>query len=443
MAAEQLAGVGRILPLRADSSREAAVGGATQLIHGYYDRRKGATHFEFSIEDAVTHTMRAVSLDGDALRAADTIAKAVEPPAKPFSTSSAQAVQLWGEGNFERAVELDPDFGLAWRDLIQSQAARPEQALQSANKALARSTLRSPLERVQIQRLAGQFSGDAAMSSRAVQELVRLVPNDSGLVRKLAEEATNLRQFPEAIQLYRSVLRLEPEDSTTYNLLGYAQFFSGDLPGARQSLDEYSRHPGQEANGQDSQGEILFMAGQFGEAEKYFLRGHEANPGMLEGADLLKAAYARWLSGDLAGADAIFERYLKYRSEHADPSVVWRRSTWEYSTGRQAQAVDRLKGVTGPSALLAQAQLKVFESRGTVVDSLSQDLARLEQAYKKTPPSGDGLVRVLFARGLLKAGKKAETAKLVALWPLPESGDPSLQPLLYPMFLELKESLAK
>jgi hypothetical protein len=53
------------------------------------------------------------------------------------------------------------------------------------------------------------------------------------------------------------------------------------------------------------------------------------------------------------------------------------------------------------------------------------------------------VVRVFYARGLLKAGRKAEAEKLLELWPLPDSGEASLQPLLFPLYLELKKELGK
>jgi tetratricopeptide (TPR) repeat protein len=335
------------------------------------------------------------------------MANAIDPAAHSFSTQNAAAFEAWGQGKFDQAVELDPDFGAAWRGLVQTYSSEPTQAAELAGNALARTSLRGPLERAQLALLSGQLRQDPAAVSQASVELVRLVPNDSGLARKLADDETAARHFEQAVRLYQRVIELEPNEPILYNLLGYAQFFAGDLPAARKSLDEYFRHQGQEANALDSQGEVLFMAGQFAQAETYFLRAHEINPDLLQGADLQKAAYARWLSGDLPGADQIFEKYMKYRSDHADATVSWRRASWEYATGRQAAALDRQREVTGPTAQLAQGQLQILLNRDKVLDNISSDLAALDQSYRRAPASADGVVRVLYARGLLKAGMKA------------------------------------
>ena len=35
-----------------------------------------------------------------------------------------------------------------------------------------------------------------------------------------------------------------------------------------------------------------------------------------------------------AQADKMMEDYFKYRSDHGDQTVIWRRAVWEYATGR-------------------------------------------------------------------------------------------------------------
>lgn len=427
IASRQLAGVGKIVPLRGSSSREAVALRADRAVHGYFDRRHGKLHFEFTIEDMAAHSMIPVALDGEALEAAATIAKAIDAGAQPFSTANTNAVQAWAERNFAVAVELDPDFGTAWRDLAQSQKMpRPTVAA-----ALQRPTLRTPLDRAQLELLAAQLDNDSDRIREAGSKLAELLPNEASLARLLAQQESNARRFPQAVQYYERAIRLEPDDPSQYNALGYAQFFAGDLAGARKTLDQYMKFPGQEANALDSQGEVLFMAGQFKDAEQYFQRAHAQNPALLGGGDLLKAAYAHWLAGDLSGADAIFKSYIEYLSQNNDSTMVWRTAIWEYSTGRQAQAVARLRGWTDATS---RNQLLVWDKKLVL-----PDIEQLRAQYLKTPPPADGLIRTFYASALRNAGKSAEAEQLTKIWPLPESGDPLLQSLMYPIFLELKK----
>lgn len=441
MASTQLTGVGKILPIRGSSSREAASARANHLVHGYVDRRKGALHFEFSIEDAATHKMQTVTSDGDALKASTDLAKAIDSSARPFSSSMASAIEAWALHDFPRAVQLDPDFGLAWRDLIQSQIQnqQPQAAVQAAATALQRSTLRSEFDRAQLAFLVANLKGDQEALTKTSADLARLQPNDTKLVRALADRESNARKFDDAIRLYKQVIDTDPDDALTLNALGYAQFFKGDLDAARKSLEEYAKRPGQDANGADSLGEILFMAGQFPEAERLFKDAHAKNPNLLTGGDLMKAAYAHWLGGDLSGADKMMEDYFKYRSDHGDQTVIWRRSVWEYATGRPDAAASRLKSAMGPVGEIAQRQLLVWQNAAGLV----QDPAALQRAYLSTPPTADGLIRTLYANALWRAGHNDDAAKLIALWPLPEIGDPMVQSFQYPFYLALKKGLGK
>jgi Flp pilus assembly protein TadD len=254
----------------------------------------------------------------------------------------------------------------------------------------------------------------------------------------MATQQMNGRHFSEAAQSYQSLLRESPDDIESWNMLGYAQAFAGDPDAARKSFERYGSDPAHAANALDSQGEGAFLNGRFAEAEKSFLEAHAKNSALLGGGDLLKAAYARWLQGDLPGADQHFSQYLAFRTQQNDPLIPWRQAVWEYSTGRREPAIARLSGVTGAAADVARTQLAVWRD----ASRLPQDPALLKQAFDRTPPANDGITRVLFAAALAHTGQKDQARKLIALWPLPGSeGDPLLQSLLFPKYLELKQEL--
>lgn len=159
---------------------------------------------------------------------------------------------------------------------------------------------------------------------------------------------------------------------------------------------------------------------------------------MLNGADLLKAAYSHWLEGDLPGADKVFSQYIAFRTGQKDHLIPWRQAVWEYSTGRTGAAIARLSNVTGPAANLANAQLAPWKDPS----KLPHDLAALKQSYERTPPAADGIPRVFYAAALAEAGQKDEARKLIALWPLPgQENDPLIQSFVFPKYLELKREL--
>ena len=136
-----------------------------------------------------------------------------------------------------------------------------------------------------------------------------------------------------------------------------------------------------------------------------------------------------------ASAEGAAARFKQARQPSSD--TPWREASWLYATGRKEEAMAKLQNAPAPIADLAAKQLVVW--RGQMKPP--GDLAALKKLYEQTPPSSDAEVRTFYAAALLAAGEKSEAAKLLALWPLPESGgEPLLQSLIYPMFIEARRT---
>jgi tetratricopeptide (TPR) repeat protein len=414
---------------------------ATRFVHGYFTGRDGSLRFAIEVEDTSRHKMVSSSVaTGGVLDAMDAAAPSLAPVTHAFSTTNAEAVTAWGHGDDERAVAIDPDFGTAWLDWVQKLAAtgNTPQATETAQRALARPTLRSPVDRARIRFETAVLRKDAAARERALVELARLEPADEAASLALAQAEFNARHFRDAAAQYRNLLRLDPANAAAMNSLGYAEAYSGELDAARKSFEEYGQQPGQKTNSLDSLGEAFFVNGRFTDAEKYFMAAYQSNPSFLGGADLLKAAYARWLAGDLVSADASMKSYLEFRAKLHDPLIVWREASWDFTTGRGEQAIAKLQNAPPNQKDLAEKQTAVW--RGTV--PMPNDLTALHQSYEQTEPASDGEARTFYAAALFAAGRKEEARALVALWPLPDSaGDPLFQSLVYPEFIELRKGL--
>ncbi len=438
MLVEELAGSSRILAVRVNTVGVADLGGATQLLHCTYTQRGGALEISYALEDAERHRMVSTgSASGAALFAVSMLARTLDAGATPFSTPNAEAAAAWGRGEFERAVTLDPDFGAAWGSWIVQvqQSGKPDGAEAIAERALARASLRTPLNRAQIQLSSALLRKDETARIAALTELSRLTPRDSGTLLALAEIEQRQRRFPAAEEFYRRALAIDPDNGGALNGLGYAQGESGDLDGAKKTLEQYGQKPEQAVNALDSLGEVHFMNGRFAEAYNYFTRATMRQADFLGGAPLLKAAYAHWLAGNLAGADALMQKYLANQN---DIQIVWKQATWLYATGRRDQALAMLDKAPANQAAAMARQRSVW--RGEVHPP--EDLEQLKRIYESTNPAADGLPRTLYAAALAKAGKTDEARALLKMWPLPESAaDPMLQSLLYPRFLELRKTL--
>ncbi len=362
---------------------------------------------------------------GPPLAAMTAAAKQIDPGAQSFSTSREDAIDAWGHRDYEKAVSIDPDFGIAWLQWMETVIQRGDsaQALSIADRALAQKGLRSDVDRARIELLAANLRNDSAGRSAALAKLAKET-NDPATMLALAESQLNARNFDAAIAAYRQALKENPDNAAAMLSLGYAQAYAGRIDAAKETLEKYGKQPNQKTNSLDSIGEAYFMNGRFAEAERYFLAANESNPGFMNGGELLKAAYAHWLAGDLKGADALAAKSLH---------DAWRESVWLFSTGRRDQAIAKLNAF--PNKQIVERQIAVWNA------PLPSDLAALKNRYEHTPPSSDGQARVFYAAALAEAGRIEEARKLLQRWPLPvEQGvDVMAESRVFPTFLELRK----
>jgi Tfp pilus assembly protein PilF len=433
--AAELTGGPQTLPLTVETMRDARLENATQVIHGYFDRREGTLHFEVAVEDPERRKMISTKVvDGAPLEAINSIAGKLGSGVRAFSTSNPEAAEAWGRGNYEGAVALDPDFGEAWLAWTRKLASTgdPHGALDIASRALMRRGLRGPIERAQIELQSASLTHDDEGRRKALRNLAQLAPADPSAWLTLAQLETTARRFPEAARAYREAIQAGANAPALENQLGYTEALAGNLDAARKEFEQYGLLPDQATNALDSLGEALFMNGKFGEAEKAFLDAYGKDPAFLNGETLWKAAHARWLKGDLQGADELLLRYWPHSS-----LASWRHASWLYETGRREQAVILLMESPPEAGDLARKQIAVWNDSA----AFPGDLPMLQQAYEHADPVNDGLVRTFYAAALLKAGRKDEARGIAARWPLPPLGDSLLQSLMYPQYLELRKAL--
>jgi tetratricopeptide (TPR) repeat protein len=409
---------------------------ATRFVHGYFTGSAGSLRLTVEVEDAASHKMvERERIDGPVLSSVSALAKRLEPGAGPFPTSNDAATEAWGRGEFEKAVTLDPEFGPAWLSWMNALArgGDPAGAVKVAERALEHP-VKSEIDGLRIELERATLEKDSHAEHEALLKLTARVA-DPQLLANLGSIEVRAREFRLAEGDYKKLLALEPDNPEAMNLLGYAYGLDGKIADAEARFAEYGKLPGQEPNSVDSLGEVYFMNGEFAEAEKAFLRAHELNAALAAGGDLRKAAYARWLTGDVPGADKIFGSYLDFRAKMKDPGVEWEHAVWEFSTGRKDLAIARLQKSTSPNAAM---QLRVWQ--GDL--KLPSDLEQLKKAYEATQPVSDGLYRTVYAEALVAHGDREEAKRIAARWPLPDSaGEPVLQSLVFPKYVALRRIL--
>jgi predicted Zn-dependent protease/TolB-like protein len=474
------------LPIPVARPADAVRAGAAYVVEGYYFHAAGRLNVRAALRDVRTHSTVATASagapgDGQAIALSESIARQLDPGARPAGTRSVAAFESLVSGAFDQAVAADPDFGAAYVAWAQSLMARRDigKAREVIGSALARAGRFPAVERDMLALAAASLGNDAAARRQALAALTRSTPADPFPFAALAELDLNARAFPAAIAFYRQALERDPDNVSILNRLGYSQAYAGDLASAVKSLSRYRDLRPREANPLDSLGDVNYYLGHFAEAEKYYLAAHSLDPSFLAGGELYKAAWARLMTGDLAGADALFAGYMKARP---DALASYRQAQWEYITGRRRQGMARLSAMETP---LAAAQLAVWQMEtgdpagarqsalragqtglGAVVRYvtmpqgppppglageyaaayallLSKQFAaaaeRLQALYRRTPPGSGEPLEVLLAWALSESGRPDRAAVLAANNPIPDTaGEHPFLSLSFPRILYLR-----
>jgi len=364
----------------------AFASGATRVGYGEYSIRGGRFSARLTLEDPRTgKTTKVVSAGGaaaagDVFAVASDLARQVSGRVAPYGTNSVPALKAYMAAkesattaaiaqNLDQAIAADPDFGPPYRLLAQLKAQQDPAAAEALlAQALARAGAMPPAERARLHLEDANLRGDFAARASALTALVALDPNDPTAWNSLAESCMNRREYPQAVQAYRKLLEVEPEDVSALNQLGYAAAYAGSLDTALQALRRYQTLRPAEANPLDSQGDVDLLAGRLRQAESFYLQAARKDPRFQGGGDLWKAAMARLMNGDGAGADTLAQQYIEAREAAKDPVAEYRKAEWSWIGGRRKSACQRLEtfargAETGPLRELASraySQLAVW-----------------------------------------------------------------------------------
>ena len=435
--------------------RDARAGRATRFLESYFAVEHGALAFHVTIEDPAalkaTRTMVVNGTAADLAAAMNRLAKELRPEARKFPSCSAESLRLYGAallggGQFSAAWQADPNcapVAIAAGELALERGSRDTADL-ITRTALSSSGL-DAIDRAKLKYIRSGAKSDQPARLEALRRLTTLLPNDIGLLRTAATAQLANRDIRAAVHSWEVATQTSPDDAALWNELAYARAYNHDFEGARKALDQYQKLlPAENWNGLDSRGEIEFYFGDFASAERYFLDAYKKGQAPIE---LLKAAEARMMTGDLAGADSIFARRGWSDIERAQ---------WEFLTGRRKQAIERLSTKPAPSTALQLALWKAQTGQSSFPENGENPMSRaiaallagrhaeavplLETIYHATPPGSDGLVRTLLAWSYARSGRTQDASKLLDLYPIPIAGNdnPVLSSLIFPRFVQLR-----
>lgn len=518
MVAEQVSASWRVYPYRTTDMRNARLTGAASVVQGYYTRNGDHldVHAVVSNLDDLRNTAAVAAqagLRGSLNGASESIARAIDTRTRPFGTQNGEATKAWGEAlnqrepaaraaALERAIAADPNFGEGYAELCELYAetgdnAKVQSVLKRGGERLSQFT---DLERARFELASSVVRNDRAQRREALVALSRLVSTDAQASEALSQSELNARNFTAAADLLKTAVAIEPENISLLNQLGYAEAYRGDIDDARRTLERYRALQPSQPNPLDSLGEVHFFSGRFADAEKYFLEAQKIQPGFLGGVELLKAAQARYMQGNTAGADQLYSQFDSLRRQAGDPLADVRRAEWLYVSGRRAEALSAAQAAARSpnsdvaayalchlalwtmdsgdrNAAAAFAKQAAQQARGPSVQRLAAmcgfisgavaegsqpapDFARayaslfahdaqraaalLKPLYERTSPTTDGEIRTLYAWALVDSGHPDQARPLLERYPLPlgTSDEALFMTQAFPRFVALRGSKA-
>jgi tetratricopeptide (TPR) repeat protein len=165
----------------------------------------------------------------------------------------------------ERAVALDSNFALAYRDLAEAQTNFVDYQ-KLLNKAAALVDRVSECEKYSI--LASDAAGklNVAKQHEYLGRLVEKCPQDERAHFQLGSYFFFHQIYDSAAAELQRAVDIEPNYSFAWNLLGYAKKNMGDLAGAEKVYLKYIELLPREGNPYDSYAELLLKMGRYDEA---------------------------------------------------------------------------------------------------------------------------------------------------------------------------------
>lgn len=367
------------------ASRESAiVAGADRIVSGYLERVPAGVRITASEEDAGAHqTIRTLSATAaspfDALRllAHDFSAQASSP-----ATGNAEAFRLYSTALalppadavplLAQTVQLDSNFGRAWVLLARTYVALGDRTHAADVIAEARTHKIPSLDQAWLNFESAALGSDRSASLSAMSKVADLDPSDGVLARALADADTAAGRFSDAAGVWKRLTKDSPADVNAWNQLGYTLSWSGDYAGALAAVAEYARLRPNDANPLDSRGDIQYWFGKYADAAGSYAAANAKMPGALNGGELYKEAWAKFLAGDKDAADSLMERFQNARERAKDPSIDLFAASWLYRTGRAKEAVAMLRRnqTNDGAAVLTNGTTNSSNSGSTPVSSV-------------------------------------------------------------------------
>ncbi|MFZ1145553.1 MAG: tetratricopeptide repeat protein [Bryobacteraceae bacterium] len=368
------------------AGRAAALSlGASRIGYGDYAIRNGRLEAHLSLADPRTgRSVAELTAEGDAgevLAAGAALARQISPHASGYPTRSEAALRAYidaldaagpagAESLAQAAHDADPAFGPAARLLAGLMAQRGDRdgALACLNRAMALAAGMPAIEQARLRLEVATLENQAAARQQALATVAAAEPANPEAWLALGDFAFSRRHYSAAQAAFRKVAELDPTQVAALNQAAYAAAFAGHPDEALADLRRCQTLRPSDPNTFDSLGDVQLLTGHLREAEAFYVQAAKRDPHFQNGGDWLKAAMARLMTGDVAGAGGLSEKYVQARFAAGDPAADLYRGQWRFLSGRRREGCGDLEAIARREAdpvarslaVQAHAQLAIW-----------------------------------------------------------------------------------
>jgi eukaryotic-like serine/threonine-protein kinase len=216
------------------------------------------------------------------------------------------------EAAYRRAIQLDPNFAMAYYQLAQLSYDNFEAGRREIIPAarLAEQSPLPPLEKLLIQGIQLRFDGRLPEAEELLRRTIRDFPREIAPRYALMGVIWDQGREGEAKPILEELLGIDPQQPLAYNFLAYENAALGDASEAIADAEKYaSMLPPGDPNPRDSRGDVLMMSGRFQEAVGQYqaiIDESAKHPGIAYGVNFEKEkiALTYLLMGNRAKAEA-------------------------------------------------------------------------------------------------------------------------------------------
>jgi tetratricopeptide (TPR) repeat protein len=335
---------------------------------------------------------------------------AAEAPIADVTTSSMEAYKHYLEGRenydklyyaeaqhaFEKAVELDPDFAMAYFYLALENDAllNPEARDAALKRAKALSHKATEKERLRIDEYyAHRIEKDPEKSFLLLRQLAEKYPKEKEISLDLGLLYSARGDSNQAIKEFARALELDPDYGPVLNMLGYAYLDTGEFSKAVEHLQRYAALSPGEANPLDSLAEAYLRWGRLDEAATKYREALKIKPDL--DSSIFGIGYVHALKEEYDEASRWFDQFIAV----TPPGIRKEAYLWKGFYSYWVGSLEGFNSYLRQAEEMARAGEEYWHPFNNLMKAfLYYDRGEFDQCRRFNGSWLDGLVKVFPAR---------------------------------------------